>query len=285
MSANTRTSIVLLALNLALFGVKLSVGLLFGSLAVLSDAFNSLVDIVTSIVIYFAIRMGSQPADSDHPFGHARAEPLAAFTVSILTFVLAFEVLRAAFDRILSGEIPEAGLLPIYVLLGVIAVKSFMWLISSRAHRTTGSPALRAAAIDSKMDIVISLFALVGVAGVSLGHPELDAYAAFVIALWIGYAGWSLGKENIEKLLGQCPDSAIMRLIREKLNVFKKKSKIQNFHDLRVHYVGSDIHVSVHVTISKKHDFQSAHNLEEEIQEKLKSVAGVENAAVHVDPA
>jgi cation diffusion facilitator family transporter len=277
-----RITLLFLFLNLGLFAAKLVVGLLFGSLAVLSDAFNSLVDIATSVMVYFAIKVGSQPADADHPFGHSRAEPLAAFTVSILTFVLAFEVIREALERILSGSQPEISMLPIFVLLGVILTKGAMFFL---ARKFPESPALVALSADSKMDVVISLLALVGVGGINFGLPQLDIYAALAIAAWIAWIGFTIARDNLAKLMGRCPDDSTVREIREKLNEFKEQKKILSFKNLRAQFIGSEIQIAVTVIAPKNLPLEKVHALEEEIQKKLKSIKEVCEVAVHIEPA
>ena len=282
--SSSRISLVLLIANLGLFVTKLFVGITFRSLAVLSDAGNSLVDIVTAVVIYVAVRMGSQPADTDHPFGHSRAEPLAAFMVSVLTFVLAFEVAREAITRLIAGGNPRVGVIPALVIGGVIMVKGVMWFISKRAAEKYSSSALSAASADNKMDVVVSFMTLAGIAGINLGYPSLDAWAALAIAGWIGLVGFRIGKENIEKLLGNCPSVSKMQLLKSKLSNLKKLKEIRGFHDLRAHYVGSDIYVSVHIEADEKRDLKSAHGLEKNIQSLLKEVSEVTDVAVHMDP-
>ncbi len=281
MISATRITLVFLILNIFLFVSKLVVGLMFGSLAVLSDAFNSLVDIATAIMVYFAVRVGSRPPDTSHPFGHARAEPLAAFTVSVLTFVLAFEVIREAIERIISGKSPEMGLIPVVVLLGVIIIKSGMFLLVRRFKK---SPALVALAADSKMDVVISLLALVGVGGINLGYPDLDIYAALGIAVWIAWVGFTIARDNLSKLMGSCPQPSTLREIRSQLNQTKKAGRIISFHELRVQFIGSEMQVAVHIRIPKDLTLEEAHAREKEVQSEIKKVAGVGEVAVHVDP-
>ncbi len=279
--SSRNSALVFLTLNFLLFVAKIAAGLLFGSLAVLSDAFNSLVDIATSIMIFFAVKIGSQPADEDHQFGHSRAEPIAAFTVSILTFVLAFEVVREAVGRIISGELPEMSIVPLIVLGGVILTKLGMFLLARKFHE---SPALAAVAADAKMDVVISSFAVVGVAAINFGFPQFDTYAALAIAAWIAWIGFTIARDNLAKLMGRCPDEPKLREIRAKLNEFKQQKKILSFRNLRAQLIGSEIQIAVEVTASRDLPLAKVHDLEELIQKKLKSVKNVREVSVHVEP-
>lgn len=277
-------AIGLIGLNVLLFVVKVVVGLAYNSLAVLSDASNSLTDVVTSLIILVAVREAAKPADQDHPFGHTRAEPLAAFTVAVLTCVLATEVAREAVGRLIEGGEPRLGMAPALVLLGVIAVKGVIWRLAGGMGQRLGSAALTAAAVDAQMDVVISLMALVGVAGATLGWPQLDGIAALFIALWIGWTGYSMGRENVSRLVGEVPDATSVRLIRARLDIMKKEHKIRNFHELRIHYVGSAIHLGVHIEVDRTLDLMHSHAIDEEIQACLKGIKGVADVAIHVDP-
>ncbi|WP_193771110.1 cation diffusion facilitator family transporter [Candidatus Magnetaquicoccus inordinatus] len=283
-SASMRAAGILIVINAVLFIAKVTVGVAYNSLAVLSDAGNSLTDVVTSIIILFAVRESAKQADAGHHFGHSRTEPLAAFTVAVLTCVLAAQVFREAVARLFSGGEPLAGIAPLLVLALVILSKSAIWVVAGRMGRKQRSPALIAAAMDAKMDVLISIMAMVGVAGVDVGLPWLDGVAALFIAAWIAYTGFALGKENVEKLLGAVPDPAIVRIIHAKFNLLKKQKRIRNFHELRIHYVGSEIHIAVHVNVNRELALQESHDLDEDIQAMLLSIPDVKHVALHIDP-
>ena len=277
----TRIALIFLVLNLILFVAKIWVGLRFGSLAVLSDSFNSLVDVATAIFVFVAVKVGSRPADAEHQFGHSRAEPLAAFTVAVLTFVLAFEVVREAVGRIFSGEVPQMSFVPLVVLLGVILVKLAMFFV---ARRFRESPALIALAADAKMDVVISALAVGGVVAINFGAPQFDIFAALAIAGWIVWIGFTIARENLAKLMGRCPDKKEMQKISVALAEFKKQKKILDFRNLRAQFVGSEIQIAVEVVAPKKLSLEKVHSLEESIQKKLRKIKNVGEVAVHVEP-
>ncbi|MBF0162124.1 MAG: cation transporter [Magnetococcales bacterium] len=283
-SASMQAAGVLIFLNALLFLAKVAVGLAYNSLAVLSDAGNSLTDVVTSAIILLAVRETAKSPDVEHHFGHGRTEPLAAFTVAVLTCVLAAQVFREAVGRLVDGGEPLPGVAPLIVLAAVILTKSVIWVVADHMGRHHRSPAMIAAAMDAKMDVLISLMAMVGVVGVDIGLPWLDGVAALFIAAWIAHTGFSLGRANIEKLLGAVPDPSIVRIIRAKLNLLKKQNRIRNFHELRIHYVGSDIHIAVHVNVNRQLGLQASHDLDEDIQAILQGVPDVKHVALHMDP-
>ncbi|MBF0417466.1 MAG: cation transporter [Magnetococcales bacterium] len=282
-SRSMHAALVLILLNALLLVAKAMVGLRYDSLAILSDAGNSLTDVVTSIIILFAVRESAKPADHEHPFGHTRIEPLAAFTVAVLTCMLATEVAREAVVRVYEGSMPQAGWVPVMMLLGVIAVKGAIWRVAGRMGRQ-GSAALKAAAVDARMDVVISLLALGSLAGESLALRWLDGVVSLVIAVWIAWTGYQLGAENVERLVGHLPDSNTLQSIHARLTAIKNSGRIINFHELRIQYIGSEIHLAVHVTVDGHLDVLHGHAIDEEIQDSLCQVSDVTFVAVHIEP-
>ena len=156
MEKGARTAALGIFVNAALFIAKFSVALLSGSLAIMSDAFNSLTDIISSVAIFLAVKTSGKKADSDHPFGHRRAEPIAALLMSVFAGVLGFEVLRVSVIGLLSQNVVNPGIPGIVVLSFTIAVKAFMYLYFKKYSKDMDSPALKAATIDSRNDVFVS---------------------------------------------------------------------------------------------------------------------------------
>jgi len=157
-----------------------------------------------------------------------------------------------------------------------------MYFAATHSFHKTKSAAMQAISVDAKMDVVISSLAIAGVLGVNFGYPQLDAYAALFIAIWIGFVGWQIGKNNIDKLLGNIPSEKKMLAIRRELEIFQHTKKILSYSNLRAHYVGSEIHLMVEVSTSAKSP-REIHDLEEEIIAQLKTIGEVTNVGIHVD--
>ncbi|MEO5346748.1 MAG: cation diffusion facilitator family transporter [Magnetococcus sp. YQC-9] len=234
--------------------------------------------------ILIAVHESAKPADREHPFGHARIEPVAAFSVAILTCMLATEVGREAVVRVYEGGMPDSGLVPVLLLLGVIAIKGAIWKVAGQMGQQ-GSAALKAAAVDAKMDVVISLMALGSLAANNLEIRWLDGAVSLLIAIWIGWTGYQLGAENLRKLVGHLPDADTLNQIHSCLNAMKRSGKILNFHELRIQYLGSEIHMAVHVELDSHMELQQSHSIDEEIQNALQEISGITFVAVHIEPA
>ena len=277
-----RATVINIIGNTALFALKLVGGLFSGSIALISDALNSLNDIAASIATFICVRISDKQADEGHPFGHSRAEPIAGLIIAVLAGILGFEVIREAGERLYEGttkaEVRTATLL---VPVITMVTKWFMARYFSRVGKMVNSPALKATAIDSLMDVVIALAALIGLGGAFLGYPWLDPVAGFVISIWIIYTGYRIGMENIAYLMGQAPEPALLEEIRKAaLSV----AGVKGLNTVKAHYVGPFIHVEIHIKVDKSLPTIESHGIGEEAANRVESIGTIEKAFVHIDP-
>jgi cation diffusion facilitator family transporter len=268
--------------NTLLFAVKGAVGLASGSIAVLSDAFNSLVDVVASIAIWYSVRIAHRDADADHPFGHQRAETIAALGVAIFTAILGFEIARAAVERLIvgQGELALAGW-AIAALVFSMAGNLVLARYLRRRGERLESPAILANAVECENDIWTSLAALAGVSAAALGWPALDPVAGIVVGLWIVWGGYRFGRQNIDYLMGKSPGQELVDRIRE---VTLGIEGVRGVHDVRPHYVGHRIHVEVHVEVDQELTTRRSHDLGGGVRVALERIPGIDRAFIHVDP-
>lgn len=267
--------------NTALFALKLVGGLLSGSIALISDALNSLNDIAASIATFICVRISDKQADEGHPFGHSRAEPIAGLIIAVLAGILGFEVIREAAGRLYEGSKAEFGPATLLVPVITMVTKGLMSAYFSRVGKTVNSPALRATALDSLMDVVIAVAALIGLAGTLMGYPRLDPVAGLVISVWIIYTGYRIGMENIAYLMGQAPEPRLLEEIRKAaLSV----NGVKGLNTVKAHYVGPFIHVEIHIKVDKALPTIESHGIGEEAANRVESIGTIEKAFVHIDP-
>jgi cation diffusion facilitator family transporter len=277
-----RATAVGIAGNALLFAVKASVAALSGSIALLSDAFNSLVDIVSSIGIYWSVEVSHREPDADHPFGHHRAETIAALGVAIFTAILGFEIGRAAVERLLAGPVPirAAGW-----AVGALALSMAGNLALARYLRARGraleSPAILANAVECENDIGASLAALVGVVGAVAGWPAIDALAGIVVGVWIVWGGYRFGRQNIDYLMGKSPAGELLDRIRA---IAVGVSGVRGVHDVRAHYVGHHVHVELHVEVDQELPTRRSHDVAGAVRHAVEGLPVIDRAFVHVDP-
>src|ERR1044071_9718171 len=179
---------------------KGAVGVLTGSLAILSEAAHSLIDFGATLMTYFAVRVSGKPADEEHHYGHGKVESVAALAETALLFLLSGVVIWEAGKRLLGkepGHVVEATLAGLAVIIASVVVDFFRARILYRVASETASEALEADALHFGSDMWSSLAVLVGLGGVALGYQWADSAAAIVVALFVCLAGWRLGRRTI----------------------------------------------------------------------------------------
>ncbi len=277
-----RASLVNILGNTFLFVIKIWAGMISGSIALLSEAFSSLTDIVSSIAVFICVRISNREADEGHPFGHTRAEPIAGLLVAILAGILGFEIIRESFERLFLGrDSVVVGTFALLVPVITILLKSIMTIYFRKVGRKAHSPAIMASAVDSMCDLLVALAALAGLVGVRAGYPVFDPIAGLIISLWIIYTGYRIGMENIDCLMGKAPEPALMDEIKEAaLGV----EGVKAINTVRAHYVGNFIHVEIHVEVDKDLSTFESHDIGKEVEEKIENIKAIEKAFIHIDP-
>ncbi|MFA9515982.1 cation diffusion facilitator family transporter [Halopenitus sp. H-Gu1] len=262
--------------------VEGAVGLTFGSVALVADAAHSVADLVASLVVF--VWGGSVYTDPDetHPHGHQRIEPLTALFVGSIIVLLGGNL----FYESVTALIGEPEVVFDVALLGAlgfsIADMYLLYRYTMRVNVDLGSSALDALMIDSLNDIYTSIAAVVGVFGVLLGVPSLDAIAGGFVSLLVIHQGIQIARENVTYLVGAAPPDEDYDRIRGSL---RSHPAVEGVHDLRVFYDGTDIEVEVHAEVDGEMTLREAHDLETELITRIRDVPEVGDAHVHLDPS
>ncbi|WP_227374519.1 cation diffusion facilitator family transporter [Haladaptatus halobius] len=274
--------IVVLAANVLLAFAKGAVWLQTGSLAVGSEAVNSLADSVYSIVVLGGLYLTTQPPDFEHPHGHERIEPFVSLFVALGVFAAGVLVLWRATTSLLSGDISvTTGWLAAAVLVGTGVAKYALYRYCLRVGEEARSPAVVATALDNRNDILTAGAALIGVLGARFGLPALDPIAAGVVSLGILYTGWEIVEDNVDYLVGRAPPEDLRAdIVRRALD----HPDVEGVHDVIAHYVGPEIDVSLHVEVEGDRTLIEAHGIETRIMDSIRDIPEVDEVFVHVDP-
>ncbi|MBU0614505.1 MAG: cation diffusion facilitator family transporter [Nanoarchaeota archaeon] len=281
MSKSTFASAVGIVGNALLFVIKIIVGVLFNSIALISDAFNSFTDILASTVVYISIRVARKSADETHPFGHHRAEPIASLVVAIFAGIVGFEIIRASAFRLIAGGEFIKGILPMLILIITIVIKLLLYIYTMSVWRKAKSTALYAQAIDHRNDILVSGSALLGVVGAYLGYPYLDSVAGLVIGIWIIGAGFRIAKDNMKYLMGATAPKEITDKITKKAMTVKEVKRI---NEIRAHYVGTLLQIEIHISVDRNLTIYRAHTIGKKCQKMIEAMPEVDYCFVHIDP-
>ncbi|WP_231185281.1 cation diffusion facilitator family transporter [Haladaptatus sp. DYF46] len=273
---------IILTANLLLAVAKGAVWFQTGSLAVGSEAINSLADSIYSLVVLAGLYLTTQPPDFDHPHGHERIEPFVSLFVALGVFAAGGLVLFRAGTSILSGNVASTtSLLAVGVLVGTGVVKYGLFRYCLRVGEDVNSPALVAAGLDNRNDILTAGAALVGVLGARIGLPILDPIAAGVVSFGILYTGWEIVRDNVDYLVGRAPPEDLRASIVQRA---LSHPDVEGVHDVVAHYVGPEIDVSMHIEVQGDRTLIEAHDIETEVMHSIQDIPRVDDAFIHVDP-
>ncbi|HID72007.1 MAG TPA: cation transporter [Thermoplasmata archaeon] len=274
------TKINLLA-NFSLFILKIYFGILLLSLAIMADALNSFSDIFASLAILYTFKIGRKEPDANHPFGHARAEPIGALIVAIFIGIVGFEVVRFGVFDILEPSSHIFSFFGIVVLLITIVTKMLMAYYFKKIGKDLRSPAILATSEDSKNDVLSSTVALFGFVGTAMGYNFLDGLAAVIIGFWIIRSAVKLTKENIDYLMGATPEEKMLREIEKRAY---QVEGVKEVHKVTAHYVGHIVNVEIHILLDGELTLKESHAIANKVQKKIEKMDDVNRAFVHVDP-
>src|SRR5215213_376143 len=248
-SEKERVALTSIAASGGLTVAKAVVGALTGSLAILSEAAHSLIDLAATVMTYFAVRISGKPADEEHHYGHGKVESVTALAETALLFVLSGGVIWEAVKRLLSNQahVVEATAAAFAVIAVSVVVDFFRARLLYRVASETASEALEADALHFGSDMWSSIAVLVGLGGVALGYQWADAAAALVVALFVCLAGWRLGRRTIDTLTDTAPRGSAQTVIR----AASKARGVVAVDRVRVRPSGDKVFVEVVAAVSR----------------------------------
>lgn len=267
--------------NGILFLGKLLAGLLAGSVSIIADAVNNLSDASSSLVTLLGFRLAQQPADADHPYGHARYEYLSGLVVAVLILVIGVELVKSSVGKILHPEPIDFSALTIAVLLASIGIKLWMSLFFGKLGKKIKSTTLAATSVDSRNDVVSTLAVLLGCLVGYFFSVNIDGIVGLMVALFILYSGINIAKETISPLLGNGADEEMVNKIYE---IVLSHEKILGVHDLLVHDYGPGrCFASLHAELSAEEDVMTCHEIIDHIENEVQKELNIE-LVIHFDP-
>lgn len=255
------------AVGLLIFFIKLAAYLISGSVALLSDAMESVVNIAASIMMLASVRMAMMPADADHKYGHQRAENISSLVEGILIVIAALLIILASLGRLLEPrEFTSIGL-AIVVSLIATALNGGMSMLLLRSSRQNGSIALEGDAKHLLSDVISSVGIIIGLILAELtGWYILDPIMALLVSLLLIRMAYSLLAKTCHDLMDHsCPESEA--IIEE---VLKEHGGFLQYHDLKTRHVGECIYVEMHLCVPAETTMAEAHELTESIEDAIR---------------
>jgi cation diffusion facilitator family transporter len=260
---------------------KLTVGVLTGSVALLGDGFHSVFDVGATGLTFFAIRLAARPPDREHPYGHGRAENLAALAESVVMVLVGAGIVWEAFRRLTEGTSIRAPGYALAVAGGAILVDLWRAAVVRAAARRFASPALEADAMNFTADIGESLAVLIGLAATRMGFPAGDPIAALAVvaAMWIMAVRIGLGSVNV--LMDRRPPNLADRVSTAVRGV----DGVVELGDLRIRRSGADVHAEVTVSVGRTSSVERSHDITEAVEAAVAEAVPGATATVHVEPS
>ncbi len=274
--------------NLALAGVKLAVGLLAGSLALVADGFHSLSDMVGDFAVLFGIHFASKEPDPKHPYGHGRIETFAAFFVATVLIIAGGGMIYQAAVRLAELQVENdratvvAGPAVIAVALLSVAAKETLYRWTRRVAVRTHSTVLYANAWHHRTDSLSSVAVLIGAAAVYLGYPHGDPLAAMAVALMIILVAVRVVGDCFHELSERAVDRQTLEQIER---VLQTDRRICQWHRLRTRSVGREVFVDLHILVDPELNIKEAHQIADTLEYNLhEQISRPVNVVVHVEP-
>ena len=269
------------AAGLGLTVTKFVVGILTGSIGILSEAVHSLLDLASAILTYFAVNFDGMPADDSHPFGHGKIESVSAFIETGLLFLTSIGIIYEAVRRLLEGGKVEATWYAFAVIILAIIVDISRSRALYRVAKETRSQALEADALHFHSDIYSSGAVLLGLGFVWFGIPGADAIAAIVVALFVGLAGYRLGRRTLDVLVDKAPEGVAERA-RELAEGVEGVSRVIQ---VRARPLGSNVFVEVRIAVNRTYSVEKTHAIATSIERTVESAIPHAEVAVRIEPA
>lgn len=274
-------SIVGIICNLILSIIKITVGVISGSVSVMADGFNNLSDTASSVITMVGIKLANRPADKEHPFGHGRMEYLSALIVAFMVMLVGVQFIKSSLDRIMNPVPITFELIPFILLVLSLIVKLWLSRFNKYVGEKINSSALKAASVDALGDVFTSSCVIISFIAAKFTTLPIDGYVGLIVSVAILYAGYSLVKDTISPLIGEAPDEELVKAIKEGVLSY---DNIIGVHDLIIHNYGvGKCMASIHAEIPSNIDLITIHDIidtaEREISEKLNIYL-----VIHMDP-
>lgn len=278
-----RVTLVGAAINVVLAVLKVVLGVVGHSAALVADGIHSFSDLVSDVVVVYAAKLGSEHADERHPYGHARIETVATVAVGVVLMLVAGGIAWDAIARMFHPErLLHPTLLTLAAALLSVVAKEALFHYTMRVARRLRSNLLRANAWHHRSDAISSVVVIVGIAGTMAGLDYLDAVAAVLVGLMIAKAGWDLAAHSISELVDTGLEPERLETIR---NTILEVEGVGSLHMLRTRRMGSEALVDVHILVDPTISVSEGHQLSEKVRWHLiRNVDEVADVTVHIDP-
>ncbi|MBW7476815.1 cation diffusion facilitator family transporter [Paenibacillus oenotherae] len=273
-------AIISIGAYIVLSGLKLAAGYGFASAALVADGFNNLTDIIASTAVLIGLRISQKPPDNDHPYGHFRAETIAALIASFIMATVGIQVLISAGKSLFEDHSTAPNLITAWVALGAAACMAGVYVYNRKLAKRINNQALMAAAKDNLSDALVSIGAAVGIIGSQLGLPWLDPVAALAVGLIICKTAWDIFYSSTHALTDGFNENELNTL----RGTIERTRGVRSIKDIKARVHGSNVLIDVVVGVDPELSLVESHRISDEIERRMERKHNIMSVHVHVEP-
>lgn len=278
-----KASLVGMAVNASIAAVKIGVGFVSGSLALIADGFDSSTDVLTSAISFFAARLMNRPPDAEHPYGHGKAEPIAGKLIAFVIFSVGFQIALISVSQIRAGSQTPLSLAAAAAAALSIVCKLFLWIYKYVLAKKTNSLLLMADAKNMRGDVVLSSTVLIALLAGHFFHlPILDSVVALAVSFWIMAVAFNLFREfSVELMDGHTE----MEDYQAVIDVVSDVEGVYNPHKIRIRTTGSMLYIDLDIEVNGELSVAAGHRIAMDAENAVrKSLENVADVMIHVEP-
>ena len=271
--------IVSVVVNILLFAFKYAVGIFSGSLSIIADAWHSLSDSISSIIVIIGGIFSKKPADKEHPFGHGRIELITSFIVGIMLIFIGYTFFSEAIKNLLSKQTANFNKAAIIAMIVSIIIKEILAQYSFWAYRKSGAKSLYADAWHHRSDSITSIIILIGIL-IGKNFWQSDAILSVLVSIVIFIAALDVIKSSVQPLIGEYPSEEIINKIKNIAD--ELKLNCESLHHFHIHIYGSHAEITFHIRFPKDMTVFEAHNMATVFENAIREKLSIE-ATIHIE--
>lgn len=276
-----RVALISVLAAIILTGFKLVIGLLTGSLGILSEALHSGLDLVAAVITYFSVRISDKPADRDHHFGHGKIENFSALIETLLLLLTCIWIVYEATHRLITGQTHiEVSIWSYIVVVSSIIIDINRSQMLSKVAKKYNSQALEADALHFSTDIWSSAVVLLGLICANFGLFIADSIAALIVACIVIFVSYKLGKRSIDVLLDKAPIENIDTIKR----TLAEFSEVRAHHSLKIRTAGAYTFISLNVHLDPDLSLLQVHDICDKIEREISARIRFSEVTIHAEP-
>ncbi|OQX70464.1 MAG: hypothetical protein B6D62_05010 [Candidatus Cloacimonas sp. 4484_275] len=267
-------------INIILFSLKYWIGLKTASIAIIADAWHTLSDSFSSVILYFGFRISAKPADSKHPFGHGRAELISSLIIGTILFIIGFNIFLEALEKFKIHHSANYSKAAVFIIILSIVLKEALAIFSFRTGKKTDSQLLKTDGWHHQSDALSSLLILIGIS-LKQFFWWIDSFMGMGMSVLLFYAAYNVMKKSVSVLIGEAPDDELM----SKIEAVIKKNTYHNVipHHLHCHNYGNHREITFHIVLPAEMKLKDAHEIVEKIENSIRKELNIE-PTIHIDP-